>query len=181
MEHSHRARHGAGGSRPACRRAGYDLGRDRRGPWARWNGDDGQARHAVLVWDPRQRSDVGHFRRRPAHHCRCRGCAHPGLARGPSGSRPRAARSMTTAKTAGQVPLGTFEEHVMLAVIRLRAEAYGMTVRREIESQTGRDIAIGAVYSTLDRLEAKGLVASSRGPVGGISRRLFAITPPGVS
>jgi PadR family transcriptional regulator PadR len=82
-------------------------------------------------------------------------------------------------------PLGTFEEQVMLAVLRTGEEAYGMNVRRELERVTGRDIAIGAVYATLDRLEAKGLVASSRSGTGAASqtsqasRRLFSVTPPG--
>jgi PadR family transcriptional regulator PadR len=76
-------------------------------------------------------------------------------------------------------PLGTFEEQVMLAVLRTGEEAYGMNVRRELESVTGRDVAIGAVYATLDRLEAKGLVASSRSGAGAASRRLFAVTALG--
>ena len=76
-------------------------------------------------------------------------------------------------------PLGTFEEHVMLAVLRTGDEAYGMNVRRELESVTGRDVAIGAVYATLDRLEAKGLVASTRSGTGASSRRLFAVTALG--
>jgi PadR family transcriptional regulator, regulatory protein PadR len=76
-------------------------------------------------------------------------------------------------------PLGTFEEQVMLAVLRTGDEAYGMNVRREIERVTDRDVAIGAVYATLDRLEAKELIASGRGPAGGISRRIFALAPPG--
>src|ERR1700750_327305 len=78
-----------------------------------------------------------------------------------------------------EVPLGTFEEQVMLAVLRTGDEAYGMTVRREIEEVTGRDIAVGAVYATLDRLEAKTLVSSKRAPVDGVSRRLFAVTSAG--
>ena len=76
-------------------------------------------------------------------------------------------------------PLGTFEEQVMLAVLRTGDEAYGMNVRRELEGVTGRDVAIGAVYATLDRLEAKGLVASSRSGSGAASRRLFAVTASG--
>jgi PadR family transcriptional regulator PadR len=77
------------------------------------------------------------------------------------------------------VPLGTFEEQVMLAVLRSRDEAYGMTVRREIEEVTGREVAVGAVYATLDRLEAKHLVVSKRARVEGMSRRLFAVTSAG--
>jgi PadR family transcriptional regulator PadR len=76
-------------------------------------------------------------------------------------------------------PLGTFEEQVMLAVLRTGDEAYGMNVRREIERVTGRDVAIGAVYATLDRLEAKGLVASTRSGAGPSSRRLYAVTTAG--
>ena len=75
--------------------------------------------------------------------------------------------------------LGSFEEQVMLAVLLARDEAYGMNVRREIESRTGRDVAIGAVYATLDRLEAKGLVTSSRVAGDGGSRRVFAVTSIG--
>ena len=76
-------------------------------------------------------------------------------------------------------PLGTFEEQVMLAVLRTGDEAYGMNVRRELESVTGREVAIGAVYATLDRLEAKGLVSSGRSGAGTASRRFFAVTAPG--
>ena len=75
-------------------------------------------------------------------------------------------------------PLGTFEEQVMLAVLRVSDDAYGMAVRRELEAVTGRQVAIGAVYATLDRLEAKGLVASERGR-GQPSRRLFTVTSGG--
>jgi PadR family transcriptional regulator PadR len=90
-----------------------------------------------------------------------------------------------TPSTTSDAPLGTFEEQVLLAVVRTgRAPdgggAYGMAVRRELEAVTGREVAIGAVYATLDRLEAKGLVASERGDAGaGSSRRLFAVTPRG--
>ena len=75
-------------------------------------------------------------------------------------------------------PLGTFEEQVMVAVLRTREEAYGMAVRREIEAVIGREVTIGAVYATLDRLEAKGLVASAR-TAGEASRRVFTVTPRG--
>ena len=74
--------------------------------------------------------------------------------------------------------LGSFEEQVMLGVLRTHRDAYGMAVRREIERVAGRDVAIGAVYATLDRLEAKGLVSSTRGP-GGASRRVFVVTRAG--
>lgn len=78
------------------------------------------------------------------------------------------------------VLLGSLEEQVMLAVVRRGDDAYGMNVRRELEEVTNRDVAIGAVYATLDRLEAKGLVVSTRpGASEGPSRRVFAITPAG--
>jgi PadR family transcriptional regulator, regulatory protein PadR len=76
-------------------------------------------------------------------------------------------------------PLGTFEEQVMLAVVRIGSDPYGMAVRRELERVTERDVAIGAVYATLDRLEAKGLVSSERSS-GEPSRRIFSVTEDGV-
>lgn len=73
-------------------------------------------------------------------------------------------------------PLGTFEEQVLLAIVRTADEAFGMNVRREIETVTGREVAIGAVYATMDRLEAKKLVRSSRTS----DRRVFEITRSGL-
>ena len=67
----------------------------------------------------------------------------------------------------------------MLAVLHARDDAYGMNVRREIEARAGREVAIGAVYATLDRLEAKGLIVSSRVPGDAGSRRVFALTASG--
>ncbi|MEO8596960.1 MAG: helix-turn-helix transcriptional regulator [Candidatus Solibacter sp.] len=78
--------------------------------------------------------------------------------------------------------LGEFELLVMLAVARLDNDAYGMEVRREIESTAGRDASIGAVYATLDRLEGKGLVRSREvAPENdsGRTRRLYLITADG--
>ena len=80
-------------------------------------------------------------------------------------------------------PVGMLEEQVMLAVVRTGADAYGMTVRRELEEVTGRAVTIGSVYITLDRLEAKGLVTSSRATAARgtpSSRRVFAVTPLGL-
>jgi PadR family transcriptional regulator PadR len=77
------------------------------------------------------------------------------------------------------VLLGSLEEQVMLAVVRTGEAAYGMNVRRELEEVTGRDVAIGAVYATLDRLEAKGLASSTRPFADGASRRIFAVTSLG--
>lgn len=77
-----------------------------------------------------------------------------------------------------------FEQQVLLAVWRLGDDAYGATVRDELERRTGRDVAQGAVYTTLVRLEGKELLASRMSdptPVrGGKARRLFRITPRGM-
>ena len=88
---------------------------------------------------------------------------------------------MTPKREATPVLLGSLEEQVMLAVVRTGADAYGMNVRRELESVTGRAITIGSVYATLDRLEAKGLVESSRTPTtdAAASRRVFEVTSAG--
>ena len=77
------------------------------------------------------------------------------------------------------VPLGVLEEHILIAVFRTGDASYGMQVRREIEQVTGRDLAIGAVYATLDRLEEKGLLSSRRSVGAGHSRRRFALSPAG--
>lgn len=79
--------------------------------------------------------------------------------------------------------LGSLEQIVLLALMRLESNAYGMTVRREIEERTGRNISIGAVYVTLSRLEAKGYVSSSVGEPtaerGGRAKRFFRIEADG--
>ena len=79
--------------------------------------------------------------------------------------------------------LGSFEQLVLLAVLRLGDEAYGMTVRQEIERQTGDSASLGAVYATLERLEQKGLVRSrpSAGGAarGGRARRYFNVEAVG--
>ena len=79
--------------------------------------------------------------------------------------------------------LGEFEMYVLGALLRLGREAYGMAICREIEQRTGREVAIGAVYATVGRLEEKRLVAtvwSKPDPVpGGRARRLVRLTPEG--
>ena len=81
--------------------------------------------------------------------------------------------------------LGEFEQMVLLAVLREDGSGYGMSIRREIEERAGREVSIGAVYATLDRLEQKRLVRSREGeatPVrGGRARKHFAVTPEGAS
>ena len=79
--------------------------------------------------------------------------------------------------------LGSFEQLVLLALIRLKDNAYGMTIRREIEERSDRAVSIGAVYATLDRLEKKGYVKSRDGESGparqGRGKRFFAIEAAG--
>lgn len=81
--------------------------------------------------------------------------------------------------------LGEFEQLVMLALLRLKKDAYGMRVRREIQSRTERSVTIGSVYATLDRLERKGFVVSSvaeaPGPKRGRARKYFHLTPEGAA
>jgi PadR family transcriptional regulator, regulatory protein PadR len=81
--------------------------------------------------------------------------------------------------------LGEFEHLVLLAVLRLSDAAYGMNVRREIAERTGRDVSIGAVYATLDRLAAKGLVTSALSDPtperGGRAKRSFRLTGAGIN
>ncbi|MCY7380043.1 MAG: PadR family transcriptional regulator [Gemmatimonadaceae bacterium] len=79
--------------------------------------------------------------------------------------------------------LGTLELAALLAVARLADDAYGLAVRRDLAERTGRDLSVGAVYTTLQRLEDKGLLrshASAPIPVrGGRSRRHYTITGAG--
>ena len=79
--------------------------------------------------------------------------------------------------------LGELEQVILLAVARLD-DAYGMSIRREIEARSGRTVAIGAVYATLERLEDKGFVRSDeKAPApdrDGRARRFFHLTHAGI-
>jgi DNA-binding PadR family transcriptional regulator len=80
--------------------------------------------------------------------------------------------------------LGEFEQIVLLAILRLGEKAYGVPIRIEIETRAARKVTVGALYATLDRLEAKGLVHSWFGEAtaqrGGRSKRFFKLLPAGV-
>ena len=80
--------------------------------------------------------------------------------------------------------LGAFEEIVLLALVRGGDEAYGVSVRRDIEERSGRSVAMGAVYATLDRLEEKGYAVSRVGDASesrrGRPRRYYIILPEGL-
>jgi PadR family transcriptional regulator PadR len=81
--------------------------------------------------------------------------------------------------------LGTFEQAVLLAILRLADKAYGRAIVEEIETRLEREVAAGAVHATLERLEAKGLVTSRLGsgtPIrAGRPRRYYRLEPSGVS
>lgn len=78
-----------------------------------------------------------------------------------------------------QTYLGEFEEVVLLAIARLGQNAYGMTIRQTVEVAMNRSVSVGAIYTTLDRLEQKGLVSSWQGEAtrerGGRAKRYFKI------
>lgn len=80
--------------------------------------------------------------------------------------------------------LGELELIVLAALLRLADNAYGVTVRKEIEVQTGRNVSIGSVYKTLDRLGQKGFVTARMGdstPVrGGRAKQYFHVTAAGL-
>lgn len=80
--------------------------------------------------------------------------------------------------------IGEFEFLTLAAAARLGENAYGASVREEIERVTERRCAIGALYTTLDRLESKGLVKTWMGPStaqrGGRARRMISVTPQGM-
>ena len=79
--------------------------------------------------------------------------------------------------------LGTLELAALLAVVRLGDDAYGLAVRHDLTQRTGRELSVGAVYTTLQRLEDKGFLrsrASAPLPVrGGRSRRHYSLTGAG--
>jgi DNA-binding PadR family transcriptional regulator len=81
--------------------------------------------------------------------------------------------------------LGEFEQTVLLAIAHLGSGAYGVPIRREIEERTGRPVAVGALYTALDRLERKGYVSSRMSDPtperGGRSKRRFTMRASGAT
>ena len=79
--------------------------------------------------------------------------------------------------------LGEFEQLVLLAILRLGDHAYGVTIRGELAARGGRNVAPGALYTALERLEAKGAVSSRMGDPtpqrGGRAKRYVTVTPQG--
>jgi DNA-binding PadR family transcriptional regulator len=84
----------------------------------------------------------------------------------------------------GRDLLTDLELMLLLAVLRVGENAYGVPIAREIEDTAGRTVALAVVYATLDRLEGRGLVASSFGDPtperGGRAKRFFRVTPKGL-
>lgn len=80
--------------------------------------------------------------------------------------------------------LGELELVLLLALVRLGEDAYGVTIRDEIEDRTGRELNPGTLYPTLDRLERKGFVRSSLGEPtperGGRAKRFYVLEPRGL-
>lgn len=81
------------------------------------------------------------------------------------------------------IELSHLEQVVMWAIVRLRDNAYGVTIRKEIAQRAGRDVTFGSVYATLDRLERKGMVTSRKGEAtaerGGRAKLYFKISALG--
>lgn len=80
--------------------------------------------------------------------------------------------------------LGEFELMLLLTIVRLGDDAYGVPLSRELALLRGRDVSIGSVYAALDRLEIKGLITSSLGDStperGGRAKRYFRVTQQGL-
>jgi PadR family transcriptional regulator PadR len=81
--------------------------------------------------------------------------------------------------------LGEFEQMLLLAIVHLGEKAYGVAIRQEIERRTDRELAVGALYTSLGRLDRKGFVRSTMADPtperGGRSRRYFVLRPDGAS
>jgi DNA-binding PadR family transcriptional regulator len=81
--------------------------------------------------------------------------------------------------------LGQFEQMVLLAILRKHPAAYGISIQEELQARTSREYSVGAIYSTLDRLEKKSFVKSKQGEAtaqrGGRRKLYFSLTAPGQS
>ena len=80
--------------------------------------------------------------------------------------------------------LGEFEQLILLAILRLRDDAYGVTIRAELSTRAGRTVAPGALYTALERLETKGLITSRMSDPtpqrGGRAKRHVSVSPAGM-
>ncbi len=81
--------------------------------------------------------------------------------------------------------IGELEELILLLIVMLKEEAYGLAIRKALKEQANRNVTIGAVHGTVNRLESKGFIESSMGGAteerGGRRKRIFSITASGKS
>jgi PadR family transcriptional regulator, regulatory protein PadR len=79
--------------------------------------------------------------------------------------------------------IGDFEQLILFSLVRLGEDAYGVTIRREIENRASRTVSPGALYTALDRLEKRGFVSSRLGEPtpqrGGKRKRMYTLQPAG--
>jgi DNA-binding PadR family transcriptional regulator len=84
-----------------------------------------------------------------------------------------------------QPPIGELEQLILLVILRLGREAYGLSIARELEAQAGRRLSRGALYTTLDRLEVKGWLRWQLEPGGperqALPKRVYTVLPAGVA
>jgi PadR family transcriptional regulator PadR len=84
----------------------------------------------------------------------------------------------------GRRALGEFEQAVLLAILRLGLNAYGVPIRHDLTERLGRAVSVGAIYTALERLEAKGFVSSWTGGAtterGGRAKRFYRVETPGL-
>jgi len=82
-----------------------------------------------------------------------------------------------------QTYLGEFEHCVLLGIVHLESNAYGVTIRQYLKAVIDRDVSLGALYSTIERMETKGLITSKKGEatpeLGGKAKRMVKITADG--
>src|SRR6266852_6798473 len=83
----------------------------------------------------------------------------------------------------GRNALGEFEQAVLLAILRLGLNAYGVPIRHDLSERLGRSVSVGAIYTTLERLEGKGFVSSWSGGAtadrGGRAKRFYRVEAAG--
>lgn len=83
----------------------------------------------------------------------------------------------------GNDTLGVLEQIVLYAILRLRNDAYGVAIQREIAEQTGKDYSFGAIYTVCERLEKKGFLITRKGEAtaerGGRAKKYFSVTGSG--
>jgi PadR family transcriptional regulator PadR len=91
---------------------------------------------------------------------------------------------MSVAMSTEAPVIGEFEQLILLSILKVRDQAYGVTIHEELERHASRPIARGAVYMTIDRLEKKGLLTSTLSQPtaerGGRARRCYALTKPAI-